>query len=64
MGIGTQLSIFHRKSTWRKKKNNVSSLKKQDDSNTKDTHEMENLANEFFKSLFTVETEVEEKTGY
>jgi hypothetical protein len=44
---------FHRRASWRKKKNRIRKLKRPNGSWTCDTAEMEGLATDFFQSLFT-----------
>jgi hypothetical protein len=44
---------FHRRASWRKKKNRIRKLKRPNGSWTCDTEEMEGLATDFFKTLFT-----------
>lgn len=51
--------FFHRKSTWRKKKNNIQRLKKEDGSVTDDIEEMSHMATNFFKNLYTADLNVE-----
>jgi hypothetical protein len=44
---------FHRRASWRKKKNKIHKLKWPDGSWTCDSAEMEGLATDFFQTLFT-----------
>jgi hypothetical protein len=50
---------FHRKATWRAKKNNIRSLRKNDGSLTQNPEEMGTIASEFFLNLFTVDESVQ-----
>jgi exonuclease III len=43
---------FHRRASWRKKKNNIRKLKRSDGTWTSDTVEMENMARDFFQDLY------------
>jgi hypothetical protein len=49
---------FHRKATWRAKKNTISSLMKEDGQLTQDPNEMGSLASNFFQWLFTKDDRV------
>jgi hypothetical protein len=51
--------FFHRKSTWRKKKNTISRLKKDDGTITDNHDEMSELATNFFKELYTADDRVQ-----
>jgi hypothetical protein len=44
---------FHRRASWRRKKNNIRKLKRPDGTWTSDTNEMENMTKEFFQDLYT-----------
>jgi hypothetical protein len=44
---------FHRKASWRHKKNRIRKLKRGDGTLTADTGEMENMARDFFQKLYT-----------
>ncbi|XP_071680173.1 uncharacterized protein [Lolium perenne] len=45
--------FFHRRASWRKKKNQIRKLKRPDGSWTCDAREMEGLATDFFQNLYT-----------
>jgi hypothetical protein len=47
--------FFHRKASWRHKKNKVRKLRRSDGTWTMDPGEMENMSREFFEGLFTRE---------
>jgi hypothetical protein len=47
--------FFHRKASWRHKKNRIRKLKRSDGTVTVDTGEMEDMARNFFKNLYTRE---------
>jgi hypothetical protein len=51
--------FFHKKATWRAKKNNIGCLEKADGSITEDKEEMENMATSFFKELYTADSQVQ-----
>jgi hypothetical protein len=44
---------FHRRASWRRKKNNIRKLKRPDGTWTSDTSEMENMATCFFQDLYS-----------
>jgi hypothetical protein len=44
---------FHRRASWRRKKNNIRKLKRSDGTWTSDTSEMENMATCFFQDLYS-----------
>jgi hypothetical protein len=46
---------FHRRASWRRRKNKIRRLKREDGSWTSDPGEMENLARDFFQKLYTGE---------
>jgi hypothetical protein len=48
--------FFHRRASWRRRKNNIRKLKRVDGSWTSDSSEMENMATDFFQNLYTRET--------
>jgi hypothetical protein len=50
---------FHRRATWRRKKNRVCKLKRPDGSWTMDAHEMEELTLDYFKKLYTSEDDID-----
>jgi hypothetical protein len=50
---------FHRRASWRRKKNWVCKLKRPDGSWTVDTHEMEEMTTDFFKKLYTREDNID-----
>jgi hypothetical protein len=50
---------FHSKAADRKKKNTITMLRKSDGHITKDRKEMESMATEFFKNLYTADLEVD-----
>jgi hypothetical protein len=50
---------FHRKATWRRKKNKIARLRKPDGTWTEDANEMGDLATSFFKQLYTRQDEVD-----
>jgi hypothetical protein len=47
---------FHRKATWRAKKNKIRKLKKDDGSIVQTQTELENLANDYFRNMYTKDT--------
>jgi hypothetical protein len=51
--------FFHRKATWRKKKNTISKLKKDDGTYTDNVKEMGELTTKFFEDLYTADCDVE-----
>jgi hypothetical protein len=51
--------FFHRKATWRQKKNKIEKLQTNNGDVTSDTSTMENLATDFFKDLYSVDTDVQ-----
>jgi hypothetical protein len=51
--------FFHKKATWRKKKNRIDRLQRQDGSMTENNGEMEGMATEFFKELYTADQHVQ-----
>lgn len=50
--------LFHRKASWRAKKNNIKRLLKTNGALTDKTDEMEEMATEFFQNLYTQDTSV------
>jgi hypothetical protein len=50
---------FHRKAMWRAKKNKIRSLKKEDGSWCSDEVEMQGMAENYFKSLFTKDNSID-----
>jgi hypothetical protein len=50
---------FHRRASWRRKKNRISKLKRPDGSWTMDTGEMEEMATGFFKNLYSREEDID-----
>ena len=44
---------FHRKATWRAKKNNISAIKRRDGSLSQDMDEIKGITNDFFKNLYS-----------
>jgi hypothetical protein len=51
--------LFHRKATWRAKKNKILRLKKEDGSTTQNTAEMESLTTSFFQNLYMADPNVQ-----
>jgi hypothetical protein len=49
---------FHRRASWRRRKNNIRKLKRSDGSWTSDSREIENMATEFFQNLCTREENI------
>jgi hypothetical protein len=52
-------NFFHRKSTWRKKKNTISKLKKDDGTFTNSVELMGEITTGFFKDLYTADGSVQ-----
>jgi hypothetical protein len=50
---------FHRRASWRRKKNRICKLKREDGTWTMDTHEMEGMAIDFFKKLYAREEDIQ-----
>jgi hypothetical protein len=50
--------FFHKKSTWRKRKNNITKLKKDDGTIVDNAEEMGDMATNFFQNLFTADQSV------
>jgi type II secretory pathway component PulJ len=46
---------FHRRASWRRRKNRIRRLKREDGTWTSDTGEMENMTRDFFQKLYTQE---------
>jgi hypothetical protein len=51
--------FFHRKATWRQKKNKISKLRRSDGSWTEDMQEIGDMATDFFQQLYTREDSVD-----
>jgi hypothetical protein len=54
---------FHRRASWRRKKNRICKLKRPDGSWTMNTGEMEEMTTEFFKNLYCREEDIDPATA-
>ena len=56
---GRNTKFFHSKATWRAKKNNISSLRRDDGTITENVEEIHAITNSFFKHLYTSDSTVD-----